>query len=159
MTIEIIAVGSIKETFMQAAVNEYKKRLGKYGNCVISEIKEAKEIKHLSDKAIEAMLDEEGNRILSKISQDSYVIALAIEGKMIDTQSFVKTLEDVMSYHSGHIVFVIGGSHGLSETVKKRADYLLSFSKMTLPHQLMRIVLLEQIYRVMKIRNNEPYHK
>ncbi len=105
------------------------------------------------------MINKEGRRILSKISTDTYVITLEIEGKMLTSEAFAKKLDELATYGKSKIAFVIGGSLGLSDDVKSRSDFAISFSKMTYPHQLMRLVLLEQVYRGYKIMRNEPYHK
>jgi 23S rRNA (pseudouridine1915-N3)-methyltransferase len=159
MKINVICVGKIKESFYREALAEYTKRLSKYCKLSITELADEKTPDNASEALSKQILDKEGERILQKIPDDSYVIATAIEGKEHDSVSFSKKMEDIMLRENGNISFIIGGSLGLSESVKKRADYLLSFSHMTFPHQLMRVILLEQIYRAFRILNNEPYHK
>lgn len=159
MKIRIICVGKIKESFYRDAISEYSKRLSKFANLEIVELSDEK----TPDKASEAenmlILEKEGNRIMDSIKDNDYVICLAIEGRKIDSVAFSKKLEEICVHGYNCIDFVIGGSLGLNEKVKKRGDYLLSFSDFTFPHQLMRVVLVEQIYRAFKISNNEPYHK
>ena len=148
--IKIICVGKIKEKYFILAINEYLKRLSKYVKIDIVEIKD--------EARAEVALKIEGEKILSKIKDDEYVIALDIAGEKISSIDFAKKIDKVFNNNS-KLTFVIGGSYGLSQEVKKRSNYLLSFSKMTFPHQLFRVILLEQIYRAYKINNNESYHK
>lgn len=148
--IKIVCVGKIKEKFLSLAIAEYLKRLSKYTKV---------EIVQVPDEAnAEKALKVEGEKILSKIRDDEYVIALDISGKSISSIEFAKKINNVFNNYS-KITFVIGGSYGLSSVVKKRSNYLLSFSKMTFPHQMFRLILLEQVYRAYKINNNESYHK
>jgi len=158
MNINIIAVGGIKEKFYRDAIDEYAKRLSRYAKLNIIEVKDEKtpaDAKALKEDKIKQT---EAERILSKIG-NSYVVALAIEGKKYTSESFAKRMENYDVLSKGNLTFVIGGSLGLHADVLDRADECLSFSDMTFPHQLMRVILLEQIYRAYRIRNNEPYHK
>ena len=159
MNITIYAVGKIKEKFYRDAVEEYKKRLGRYCKMQIVEVADEK----TPDKASEALenqiKEKEGNRILSHISDSDYVIALAINGKERDSVELAEHIRSLGLHGKSSLAFVIGGSLGLSEEVLKRADEKLSFSKMTFPHQLMRVILAEQIYRSYRIIHGEPYHK
>ncbi len=159
MKVTILCVGKIKEKFYRDAVEEYRKRLGRY--CKLEVVETADErTPDGAGAALETQIkDKEGNRLLSKIKDTDYVIALAIDGKMRDSVELAEHLEQLGVQGKSHLVFVIGGSLGLSEAVLRRADERLSFSKMTFPHQLMRVILLEQIYRSYRIRNGEPYHK
>lgn len=159
MKVTILCVGKIKEKFYRDAVEEYRKRLGRY--CKLDVVETADErTPDGAGAALETQIkDKEGNRLLSKIKDTDYVIALAIDGKMRDSVELAEHLEQLGIQGKSHLVFVIGGSLGLSEAVLRRADERLSFSKMTFPHQLMRVILLEQIYRSYRIRNGEPYHK
>ncbi len=159
MQIDILCVGKIKESFFRNAIEEYKKRLSRY--CRLSEIEVADEKTPDSASAEEErqIKEKEGDRLLSKIHDGAYVVALAIEGKSYSSEELAKELETLAVRGVSHIQFVIGGSLGLSPAVLRRADLLLSFSKMTFPHQLMRVILLEQIYRSYRIQRNEPYHK
>ena len=162
MKISIIAIGNIKEKYLKDAIAEYAKRLFAYVDLNIIEIDEYI-AKPENESNINKSLTEEGKKILEKINfiktEKCYIIALDINGKEISTIDFHKLLKDKMLEGNSHFVFVIGGSYGISEEIKKIADYKLSFSKMTFPHQLFRLILLEQIYRIMKIDRNEPYHK
>ncbi|MFW5838633.1 MAG: 23S rRNA (pseudouridine(1915)-N(3))-methyltransferase RlmH [Bacillota bacterium] len=159
MTIDIITLGSIKEKYLQDAIKDYKKRLSKYIKLNIIELKEVRGPKQLNDTLVTQMLDEEYELILKCLKPNTYIFALAIEGKHLTSESLTQKINQVLTYSSGHITFIIGSSHGLSEKIKAKANYLLSFSTMTFPHQLMRVILLEQLYRAMKIKHNEPYHK
>ncbi|MFD2680886.1 23S rRNA (pseudouridine(1915)-N(3))-methyltransferase RlmH [Bacillus seohaeanensis] len=159
MNITIITVGKLKEKYLKQGINEYLKRLGAYAKVNIIEVPDEKAPEQLSEVEMEQVKDKEGERILAKINQDAHVIALAINGKMRTSEELADTLDKLATYGKSKIVFVIGGSLGLSDNVMKRANETLSFSKMTFPHQLMRLVLVEQVYRVFRIIRNEPYHK
>ena len=159
MKITIISVGKIKEKFFDDAIKEYSKRLSKYCKLNIVEVKDEKTKENASPTEEDIVKETEGKRILDKISDSSKVIALAIEGKELDSVELAKQIEEFRISGTSDITFVIGGSLGLHKTVLDRADMKLSFSKMTFPHQLMRVILLEQIYRSFRIINNEPYHK
>ena len=159
MNITIICVGKIKEKFYTMAVDEYVKRLSRYCQLKIIELKDEKTPDGASENVVEGIKDKEGSRILEAIKDNSYVIALAIEGKQLDSVELSKKMDQLMIEGNSNVVFIIGGSLGLSKQVLARADYKLSFSKMTFPHQLMRVILLEQVYRAFRISNNEPYHK
>ena len=158
MKISIVCVGKVKEKYFVDAIKEYCKRLSRYAEMNIIEVNDEKCPESLSVAEENQVKLAEGERILNKI-KDGYVIALAIEGKMLKSEELAELIEDKMVMGVSHIYFVIGGSLGLSSEVLKRADYKLSFSKMTFPHQLMRVILLEQIYRAERIMKNEPYHK
>ena len=159
MNVKILCVGKIKEKFYKDAISEYSKRLSKYCCLDIVEVPDEKTSENASDNEINIVKDKEGKRILKHLKDRDYVVSLAIEGAQKDSVSFSKHIENLGISGKSSIVFIIGGSLGLSKEVLKRSDELLSFSKMTFPHQLMRVVLLEQIYRAMRIMNNEPYHK
>lgn len=160
MHITVICVGKIKEKFYTDALAEYQKRLSKYCKLDIVELADEKTKENASAHEVELVKAKEGERILSAIKEDMYVIALAIEGKMLDSVEFSKKLENLgISGSSSHVAFVIGGSLGLDKRVLDRADMKLSFSKMTFPHQLMRVILLEQVYRAYRIMTGAPYHK
>lgn len=150
---KIVCVGKIKEDFIIKGINEYTKRISGFTKLEIIEVKE------VNTNNINNNILEEGNNILKKINKDDYVITLEIEGKSIDSVELSKQLETLRTYGNSNIVFVIGGSNGLSDDVKKRSNYKLSFSKFTFPHQLMRLILVEQIYRSLTIENNKEYHK
>ena len=159
MNIQIICIGKLKEKYWTEAINEYTKRLSRFCTLQITELKESR----LPDKASAAeeqlVKQEEGREILKAIKPGTYVITLEILGKMLDSPQLADKLAQLSLEGKSNLAFVIGGSLGLSEEVSKRADFKLSFSKMTFPHQMMRVILLEQIYRAFKINRNETYHK
>ena len=159
MNVKILCVGKIKEKFYRDAIDEYVKRLSKYCSVSVVEVPDEKTSENASDTEIDIVKDKEGERLLKHINDRDFVIALAILGKQMDSVAFSKYIEDLGIQGKSSLVFVIGGSLGLSDNVLKRADYQISFSKMTFPHQLMRVILSEQIYRAMRIMKNEPYHK
>lgn len=159
MKIDIICVGKIKEKFYIDALAEYGKRLSKFCTLNIIEVKDEKTPDGASDKVNLGILKTEADRICKYLSDKSYVIPLCIEGKQLDSVSFSNKIVELENTGYSHIQFIIGGSLGLDDLIKKRADLKLSFSPMTFPHQLMRVILLEQIYRAYKIKNGEPYHK
>lgn len=157
--IKIICVGKIKEKFYKDAIAEYMKRLTRYVKINIIEVADEKTPDNASITEENNIKKKEGDRILSHIKDDSYVIALAIEGEQLDSVKLSKKIEQLELASKKNVYLVIGGSLGLSKEVLERADMKLSFSKMTFPHQLMRVILLEQIYRSYRIMKNEPYHK
>lgn len=160
MDIKIIAVGKIKEKFYKEAIEEYLKRMTSYNNIEIIEVADEMAAENLSEKELDQVKAKEGERILSKINTDDFVVSLEILGKQMDSIEFAKFIENEMKEGFGrNLVFVIGGSNGLSKEVSKRSNKKLSFGKMTYPHQLMRVVLTEQIYRAYRIINGHPYHK
>lgn len=158
MKITIACVGKIKEKYFTDAIKEYSKRLSKYVDLVITEVPDEKAPENMSNAQMVKVKEIEGERLL-KVVKDSFVVALAIDGEKLASEGFSEFVSDKMVRGVSNITFVIGGSLGLSDEVLKRADYKLSFSDMTFPHQLMRVVLLEQIYRAYRIMKNEPYHK
>ncbi len=159
MKVTVIGVGRLKEKYWQDAVSEYSKRLGKYVKLEILEVADEKAPETLSAAEADIVKKSEGQRILKNIKDGAYVIALAIDGRKMSSEKFSDFISERMVRGAGHLVFVIGGSLGLSEEVLDRADFKLSFSEMTFPHQMMRVILLEQFYRAVKIMRNEPYHK
>lgn len=159
MKITLVTVGKIKEKYFTAAIEEYQKRLSRYCKLELVEVADEKTPDGAGTGLELQIKEKEGERILQKIPDGAFVIALAIEGKMLDSEQLASQMEKWNVSGVSHAVFVIGGSLGLAPSVLKRADYQLSFSKMTFPHQLMRVILLEQIYRSFRIRNHEPYHK
>ena len=159
MKISILTVGKIKEAFYREAIEEFKKRLSRYVKLEIIEVADEKTPEITSSQEVLQVKEKEGQRLEKYLKEDAYVIALAIEGKQLDSVSFSDTINELGLRGTSHIQFLIGGSLGLSPEILKRADFQLSFSKMTFPHQLMRVVLLEQIYRSFRIINHEPYHK
>jgi 23S rRNA (pseudouridine1915-N3)-methyltransferase len=156
MNIKIIAVGKIKEDYVKSATNEYIKRLSPYYNLSITEIP-AEQI--LDDSLCEKYKENEAKKILSSIKTDSFVITLEIEGKMLSSIELAKKLKELTNSGITELVFIIGGANGLHKSVSNRANFKLSFSKLTFTHQLMRMILTEQLYRASKINANEPYHR
>jgi len=159
MKITIVTVGKLKEKYLKQGIAEYLKRLGAYAKFEIVELPDEKAPETMSEAEGEIVKQKEGERILSHINQDTYVITLEINGKMLTSEQLAAKMDELMTYGKSKIAFVIGGSLGLSEQVKERSDFALSFSKMTFPHQLMRLVLVEQVYRGFRIIKGEPYHK
>lgn len=159
MNITLIVVGKIKEKYFTEAIKEYSKRLSRYCNLKIIEVADEHAPENLSDKEIDIIKDIEGQKIIKKIPDKSYVIPLVIKGKEFTSEKLAEKIEDLTIEGYSHLTFIIGGSLGLSNEVINSGDLLLSFSKMTYPHQLMRVILLEQIYRSYRILRNEPYHK
>lgn len=151
--IKILCVGKIKESFFTEGIKEYQKRIEGYTKFSILEVKE------VNTQDINKNILEEGKNILNKITEDEYVITLEIKGKRIDSVELAKLIEEKQTYGFSKITFVIGGSNGLSDEVIRRSNYHLSFSDFTFPHQLMRLILSEQIYRALTIINNKEYHK
>lgn len=159
MKITLVTVGKIKERFYGDAISEYSKRLSRYCKLEIIQVADEKTPDHASEGTERQIKEKEGERILANIKEGAYVIALAIEGVMFNSVELSEKICSLGVGGTSQIVFVIGGSLGLSDAVMSRADFRLSFSKMTFPHQLMRVILLEQIYRGFRIMNGEPYHK
>lgn len=157
--VSIIAVGKLKEKYLKDACGEYTKRLGAYSKVNIIEINEERCSDNPSANEIEQVKQKEGERIIAKIPKGAYVIPMCIEGQQMSSEDFSKKLENVSINGYGEAVFIIGGSFGLSDDVKALGKLKLSFGKLTLPHQLMRVILLEQIYRAFSISNNTKYHK
>ena len=159
MKITILCVGKVKESFYRDAIKEFEKRLSRYCKLNIIEVADEKTPDQASDTEVAQIKEKEGERLLKSIKGDGYLICLAIDAAQPDSVKLAKKLESIGINGISHLYFVIGGSLGLSDAVLKRADYKLSFSNMTFPHQLMRVILLEQIYRSYRIINHEPYHK
>lgn len=159
MKITLITVGKIKEKYWNMAIDEYAKRLSRYCKLEFIEVADEKTLDGASEALEMQIKGKEAERILAKIPQDAYVIPLAIQGTMLDSVQLSKKIEQLGVRGHGHLVFVIGGSLGLSDKVMERGNESISFSKMTFPHQMMKVILLEQIYRGYRIMNNEPYHK
>jgi len=157
--ISIVTVGKLKEKYLKLGIEEYVKRLNSYAKIDVIEVADEKAPEELSEVEMIQVKQKEGERLLAKISPDTYVIALAINGKLKSSEELADSLDKLATYGKSKVAFVIGGSLGLSEEVLKRADEKLSFSKMTFPHQLMRLILVEQIYRSFRINRGEPYHK
>jgi 23S rRNA (pseudouridine1915-N3)-methyltransferase len=159
VNISIVTVGKLKEKYLKQGIEEYLKRLTAYAKVDVIEVADEKAPEILSELEMVQVKQKEGERILAKISQDTYVIALAIQGKLSSSEELADSLDKLATYGKSKIAFVIGGSLGLSDEVIKRSNEQLSFSRMTFPHQLMRLILVEQIYRAFRINRNEPYHK
>lgn len=157
--VNVIAVGKLKEKYLRDACAEYVKRLGAFSKVNIVEINEERCSDNPSDNEIEQVKIKEGERIIAKIPKGSYVIPMCIEGQQMSSEDFSKKLENVSVSGFGEVTFIIGGSFGLSDDVKSLGKLKLSFGKLTLPHQLMRVVLLEQVYRAFSISSNSKYHK
>lgn len=158
MKVTLICVGKVKEKFYRDAIKEYEKRLGAYIKLNTIEISDEK-VKVENDSEIALAMEKEGNNILSKIKDNQYVITLEILGKNLSSEEFASKIDNLMLTGKSDVALVIGGSYGLSDSVKKRSDFALSFSSMTFPHQMMRVVLLEQVYRAYRIITGASYHK
>lgn len=159
MNIDIISVGNIKEKYFTDAIREYSKRMTNYANLNIIEIDEYKLPNNPSKAQVLEAIEKEANTIISRIRDRAYIVALCIEGKQASSENFSKKIQKLAVEGYSDICFIIGGSYGLSDKIKQKSQLKLSFSKMTFPHQLMRVVLIEQIYRAFRIIRNEPYHK
>lgn len=159
MKLTILTVGKLKEKYLKDAVAEYSKRLSRYCKLEIVEVPDEKVPENASPAAEESIRQREGERLMKHIRSDSYVITLEISGTMLDSVEFARKIEQLGVQGKSHLIFVIGGSIGLGKEIRDRSDYALSFSKMTFPHQLMRVILLEQIYRGFRIVEGAPYHK
>ncbi|AZS17988.1 23S rRNA (pseudouridine(1915)-N(3))-methyltransferase RlmH [Paenibacillus lutimineralis] len=159
MLIQIIAVGKLKEKYLVQGIQEYAKRLNPYIKFQMIEVADEKAPDTLSEAEVSIVKEREGERILANVKESAHVVALAIGGQLWSSEELAAELDRLGTYGSSHVAFVIGGSHGLSDQVLRRAQQKLSFGRMTLPHQLMRLVLTEQIYRAVKINRGEPYHK
>lgn len=159
MEITIIAVGKLKEKYLKNGLSEYLKRMKSYANVKIVEVNDEPAGQTLSDAEVEQVKEAEGKRIIGKIPERARVIALDLKGKQLTSEAFAEEVNETMTYGTSQIAFIIGGSYGLSKEVLQKTDLKISFGKMTYPHQLMRLILIEQIYRAFKIMRNEPYHK
>jgi 23S rRNA (pseudouridine1915-N3)-methyltransferase len=159
VNISIVSVGKLKEKYLKLGIDEFTKRLTAYAKIELVEVPDEKAPEQLSELEMIQVKQKEGEKILAKISPDTYVIALAIDGKMKSSEDLADSLDKLATYGKSKIAFVIGGSLGLSNEVLQRADEKLSFSKMTFPHQMMKLILLEQVYRAFRINRGEPYHK
>ena len=159
MKITILCVGKVKEKFYRDGIAEFVKRLNRYCKLEIIEVGDEKTAEEASETEIRIVKEKEGERLLKNIKDDAYVVCLCIDGKQLNSEQLSEKIEKLGIQGTSHIYFVIGGSLGLADDVVKRANFKLSFSPMTFPHQLMRLILLEQIYRAYRIMNHEPYHK
>ena len=159
MNITVISVGKIKEKFIVDGIKEYSKRLSKYCKLKIIEVDDEKAPENLSEAEMKIIKNKEGEKILNKISSNTYIITLAIEGKNLSSEQLSSKIDELALNGQSDITFIIGGSLGISDEVLKKSHFKLSFSKMTFPHQLMKLILLEQIYRAFRISRGETYHK
>lgn len=159
MNIQIVAVGKLKEAYLVQGIAEYVKRLGPYAKMHLVEVPDEKAPESMSAAEEAQVKQREGERLLAQLRSDAFVVALAIDGRTLSSEELSRQLQDLATYGRSHVAFVIGGSLGLAPEVLARADLKLSFGRMTLPHQLMRLVLVEQVYRAFKIARGEPYHK
>lgn len=159
MRITVLCVGKIKEKFFQDGIAEYKKRLSRYCNLEIIEVADEKTPDNASDLELEKIKEKEAQRLQKYIKKESYIITLEIAGNMISSEQLSQKINHLGIFGNSHIIFIIGGSVGLHDSISKQSDYKLSFSKFTFPHQMMRMILLEQIYRSYRIIMKEPYHK
>lgn len=159
MNIKIIGVGKIKEKYIREGIDEFRKRLSRYCSLSIIEVKDEKAPENLSEKEVEGIKNKEGEKILKKIPPNSYVIPLVIDGNQLSSEALSEKISNLMVTGTQDITFIIGGSLGLSDDVIKKSNFKISFSNMTFPHQLMRLILLEQVYRGFRIMKGEPYHK
>ena len=159
MNITVISVGKLKDKYLKEGIAEYTKRLTRYCTLNLIEVADEKAPENLSESDMELVKKREGEKILKHVKEGAYVIALDLQGQMYSSESFADRLEKLSLQGNSQIVFIIGGSLGISNDVLLRSDEKISFSKMTFPHQLMRLILLEQVYRAYKINKNEPYHK
>ena len=159
MKITLITVGKIKEKYLKDAVGEYTKRLSKYCKLEIVEVADEKTPDNASEAVEDSIREKEAERILKYVKDDAYIITLEIQGKQLTSEELADKINKLGIQGTSHIIFIIGGSIGLGDAVLKKSNYALSFSKMTFPHQLMRVILLEQVYRSYRIIYGEPYHK
>ena len=159
MKITMITVGKLKEKYWLQAVDEYKKRISKYAKIELIEVNDEKEPNNAGEKDIELIKNKEAEKILTKIKDNQHVVTLEIHGKTFNSEKFAKEYQRWMNTGKSDVVFVIGGSNGLGEAVKKRSDQEISFGALTYPHQMMKVMLMEQIFRVNKILRHENYHK
>lgn len=157
--VTVISVGKVKDKYLQLGIDEFKKRLSRFCKLELIEVKDEALADKLSERDLDLVREKEGRQILSKLPETSYVIAMDIDGKQLTSEELANKMKHIATYGQSHVVFIIGGSVGMSEEVKKRSDMRLSFSKMTFPHQLFKLMLLEQVYRGFKINANESYHK
>lgn len=159
MKVEIIAVGKVREKYIKQGIAEFKKRLQPYCTLALTDVRGEHAPDYLSEKELERVINTEGERILQRLHPNAYVIALDVQGKQKSSEELAKKIEQISFQGKNNITFIIGGANGLSQKVLSRANERLSFSKMTFPHQLMKLILLEQVYRAYKIQRGEPYHK
>ena len=159
LKIDLIVLGKIKEKYLNEAIDEYKKRISRFASLNIMELKDRDKPDKLSDAELEKIIDEESEEIVSKIDEQSFVITLEIAGKLLTSEEFAEKVKEIAVSGYSKITLIIGGSNGFNKKVSNKADLKLSFGRMTMNHKLMRVVLMEQVFRCFKIMNNEAYHK
>lgn len=159
LKIDLIVLGKIKEKYLNEAIDEYKKRISRFATLNIVELKDRDKSEKLSDAELDKIIDEESEDIVSKLDETSFVITLEIKGKLLSSEEFAKAIEDAQVEGYSKITLIIGGSNGFNEKVSSKANLKLSFGRMTMNHKLMRVVLMEQVFRIFKIINGEAYHK
>lgn len=159
LKIDLIVLGKIKEKYLNEAIDEYKKRISRFASLNIMELKDRDKPDKLSDAELEKIIDEESEEIVSKIDEQSFVITLEIAGKLLTSEEFAEKVKEIAVSGYSKITLIIGGSNGFNKKVSSKADLKLSFGRMTMNHKLMRVVLMEQVFRCFKIINNEAYHK
>ncbi|MFD1040353.1 23S rRNA (pseudouridine(1915)-N(3))-methyltransferase RlmH [Virgibacillus byunsanensis] len=159
MQIQVVSVGKVKEKYLKSGIAEFEKRLRPYCKLTMDEVNDEQAPEQMSEKEMNQVKEKEGERILNRIKPNQYVIVLDLQGEQWSSEKLARNMEQLSIHGKSQVSFVIGGSNGLSDAVLKRADQKLSFSEMTFPHQLMKLILLEQVYRAFKIQKNEPYHK
>lgn len=159
LKVSIISVGKVKDKYLQLGIDEFRKRLSRFCKLDLIEVKDEPLTDNASEKELDLVREKEGRLIASKIPEGAFVIAMDIDGQQLSSEQLASKIRDITTYGQSHIILIIGGSVGLTTEIKKRADLKLSFSKMTFPHQLFKLMLLEQIYRAFKINANESYHK
>lgn len=159
MQIQVVSVGKVKDKYLKLGIAEFEKRLRPYCKLTMDEVNDEQAPEQMSEKEMNQVKEKEGERILNRIKPTQYVIVLDLQGERWSSEKLSKNMEQLSIHGKSQVSFVIGGSNGLSDAVLKRADQKLSFSEMTFPHQLMKLILLEQVYRAFKIQKNEPYHK
>lgn len=159
LKIDLIVLGKIKEKYLNEAIDEYKKRISRFASLNIMELKDRDKPDKLSDAELEKIIDEESEEIVSKIDEQSFVITLEIAGKLLTSEEFAEKVKEIAVSGYSKITLIIGGSNGFNKKVSSKADLKLSFGRMTMNHKLMRVVLMEQVFRCFKIMNNEAYHK
>ncbi len=159
MKITILSVGAIKEKYLKDGISEYAKRISKYAKVDFLQVTDESIVENPSNKEIEQIKNKEAEKLIKIVPANAYKIVLDLKGDMLSSPELALKMDDIFNYHNSHIVFIIGGSLGLGSEILKMADFHLCFSKMTFPHQLIKLILLEQIYRAFKINHNEVYHK
>jgi len=159
LKVTVISVGKVRDKYLQLGIDEFKKRLSRFCKLELIEVKDEALGEGASDREVDLVLGKEGKLIKSKLPDDAYIIVTDIDGKQLTSEQLADKMQHIVTYERSHVVFILGGSVGVDDEIKKCSDMRLSFSKMTFPHQLFKLLLLEQIYRAFKINANEAYHK